>query len=394
MFNAHIRSGDIEKIMENMGVSPEGVELMGKKGRFYVIKLEDVPIKDAIILKQEALAVGGECALGWGVLTLNVESTDALLMLTERQMEILSNKMRYQPFNGKRIADELDALVKNFKKREYTLKAGDKEIRLPVAIMGILNVTPDSFSDGGLYYRTENAVERALQMLDEGAKIIDIGGESSRPGSPRVSVEEELKRVLPVLREIRDRTDAIISVDTYKPEVADKVLNEGADMINDIYGLRKEGMAEVIADHGAGVVIMHMQGDPENMQNDPKYEDVIADIMSFLRTQADKAINAGIDENSIVIDPGIGFGKTVEHNLRIINELNSFRSLGYPLLLGASRKSFIGKILDLPVEDRLEGSLAVASIAVEKGASILRVHDVKETWRAVEISKAIMESKV
>ncbi len=392
MFDVHIRSGDVEEIMKGMKVSPEGIELMGKKGRFYVIKLEDVPIKDAIILKQEALAVGGECALGWGVLTLEVDRTDALLMLTERQIEILSNKMRYQPFNGKRIADEIEMLLENHKKNEYLFKAREKSLKLPVAVMGILNVTPDSFSDGGRYYSKEKAVERALEMVEEGADIIDIGGESSRPGSPRVSAEEELERIMPVLRELRDRIDVMISVDTYKPEVADKALNAGADMINDIYGLRKEGMAETIADYGAGVVIMHMQGDPENMQTNPHYDDVIADIIAFLRKQSEKAIDAGIKPESIMVDPGIGFGKTVEHNLRIIKELDSFRSLGYPVLLGASRKSFIGRVLDLPVNERLEGSLAVASLAVEKGVSVLRVHDVKETVRAVRLVRAVMHS--
>ena len=392
MFNAHVRSGDIEKLMEMVGASSEGIELMGKKGRFYVVKLEGVPIKDAIILKQEALAVGGECALSWGVVGLNVDSTDAILMLTERQMEILAEKMRYQPFHGKDIAEEVIMAVKNYGKRRYRFNARGKVMELPVAVMGILNVTPDSFSDGGKFNEPEKAVERALEMIEEGADIIDIGGESSRPGSPRISAEEELNRVMPVLKELRERSDVTISVDTYKPEVAEKVLNAGADMINDIYGLRKEGMARVIAEHGAGVAIMHMQGDPENMQNNPTYGDVIGEIAGFLRKQVEKALDAGIDPNSIAVDPGIGFGKTVEHNLMIMNELDSFRSLGYPVLIGASRKSFIGRTLNLPVEERLEGSLAMATVAVMKGAGMIRVHDVRETVRAVRMVQAVMGS--
>lgn len=391
MFNAHIRnSGDVEEIMEISGVSPEGIELMGKKGRFNIIKLEGVPIKDAIILKQEALAVGGECALHWGVLGLNVEKTDAVLMLTERQAEILANKMRYQPFHGKKIAEEIESAISMYKRRKYRFKAGKKELNLPLAVMGILNVTPDSFSDGGRYDKPDIAVKRAMEMVDQGADIIDIGGESSRPGSERVSAQEELDRVMPVIKGIRELSDIAISVDTYKPEVAEKALNAGADIINDIYGLRKEGMAEVVADHSAGAVIMHMQGDPENMQDNPTYRDVIGDIMGFLRKQAEKAVEKGISERSIAIDPGIGFGKTVEHNLSIIRELDSFLSLGYPVLIGVSRKSFIGKTLNLPVEERMEASIAVAAISVMKGASIIRAHDVKETLRAVRIAEAVL----
>lgn len=390
MFNAHIRNcGDLEEIMEKIGVSPEGVELMSKKGRFYIIKIEGLPIKDAIILKQEALSTGAECALSWGVVGLNVEKTDALLMLTERQAEILMRKMREQPFNGKRIADEVEDAVKAYKKRKYRFRAGNRRLELPAAVMGILNVTPDSFSDGGRYLEPERAVERAREMLRNGAEIIDIGGESSRPGSKRIDAEEELSRIIPVIEDIRDETDTIISVDTYKPEVADKALSAGADMINDIYGLRKEGMAETAAEYGAGMVIMHMQGDPENMQNNPHYEDVVGEITGFLRNQAEKAIKAGIAPESIVLDPGIGFGKTVKHNLEIMKELDSFRSLGYPVLIGASRKSFIGKTLDLPVEERLEASLAMAALAVSKGVSIIRAHDVKETVRAVRMVMAV-----
>ena len=387
-FNAHVRN-DAESVMQGIGVSPEGMELMAKKGSLYLIKLENVPLKDAIILKQEALSVGGECAVSWGVVGLSVERTDALLMLTERQAEILLRKMREQPFNGKNIAEEVERAIEAYKKRRYTFRAGKRKIDLPVAVMGILNVTPDSFSDGGRYDRPERALERAMQMIDEGANIIDIGGESSRPSSPRISAEEELNRIMPVLEGIRGETDVIISVDTYKPEVADKALNAGADMINDIYGLRKEGMAETIADYDAGIAIMHMQGDPDNMQKNPQYEDVIGEIMEFLGAQAGKALKAGISPESIALDPGIGFGKTVEHNLRIMKELDSFRSLGYPVLVGVSRKSFIGKTLDLPVEERLEGSLAMAALAISKGAGIIRAHDVKETLRAVRMAMKI-----
>ncbi len=387
-FNAHLRE-DIEASMSDVGASPEGIELMSKKGRIYPIFLRDVPLRDAIIMKQEALAVGGDCAVSWGVVGLSADKTDALLLLTERQLEIFASKMEFQPFNGKKISEEVRDVVDNQKKSKYSFRAGDKEIELPFAVMGILNVTPDSFSDGGRYDRPDAAIERALQMVEEGASIIDVGGESSRPGSPRVSAEEELRRIMPVIKGIREVSDIPLSVDTYKPEVAEKALNAGADIINDIYGLRKDGMAELIAEHGAGVIIMHMKGDPDNMQKNPEYDDVISEIIAFLDLQAEKAIEAGISPESIAIDPGIGFGKTLEHNLRIIRELRAFRSLGFPVLLGASRKSFIGMSLDLPVQDRKEPSVAVACMGLQRGASIFRVHDVKETFRALRMVKFI-----
>ncbi len=388
MFNAHIRNeAKLKSLMESIGVSPEGIDLMSKKGRHYIIKLENVPIKDAIILKQEALSVGGDCALSWAVLGLNTDSTDAVLLLTERQIEILTKKMEYQPFNGKRIAEEIRETIGNYEKESAFALQGRK-MRLP-AVMGILNVTPDSFSDGGKYHDFERAVERGKQMVKEGADIIDIGGESSRPGSRRVSAAEEMERIIPVIEALREETDVIISVDTYKPEVAERAIDAGADMINDIYGLRKEGMSELIAEHGVGVVIMHMQGDPENMQENPSYGDVVGEVIEFLRKQTEIAVKAGIERKSIVIDPGIGFGKTVEHNLQIMKEVGAFRSLGYPVLIGASRKSFIGKTLDLPVEERLEASVAMASLAAAKGASIIRAHDVRETVRAVKMIMAV-----
>ncbi len=393
MFNAHIRkSENIEEVMKQIGVSPEGVELMGKKGRFYLIKLEGLPIRDAIILKQEALAVGGDCALNWGVVGLSVERTDALLMLAERQIEILAEKMRFQPFDGNAIADEVENSLKAYERKKYNFEFRGRSMKIPVAVMGILNVTPDSFSDGGRYDKPDAAIERAIRMVEEGAEIIDIGGESSRPGSRRLSAAEELERIIPVLAGIKDISDIPVSVDTYKPEVAEKALDKGAEIINDIYGLRKKGMAEVIADYNAGTIIMHMQGDPENMQKNPHYRDVIGDIIRFLRTQSDKAVKSGISPTSIAVDPGVGFGKTVEHNLKIMKELDSFRSLGYPVLVGASRKSFIGKTLNLPVEERLEGSLSMAALAVSKGASIIRTHDVRETVRAVKMMEAVMDA--
>ncbi len=256
-------------------------------------------------------------------------------------------------------------------------------------IMGILNVTPDSFSDGGLYYCFSDAVKRALQMHKEGADIIDVGGESTRPGAQAVPLKEEINRVVPVIKQLRKETEVIISIDTYKPEVAGEALEAGADLINDVYGLRQPGMLELVSEAKKPVVIMHMKGIPKTMQENPVYEDVVREVYDFLSAQRDKAFKAGLTPEQVIVDVGIGFGKTLEHNLELIRHLDYFKSLGCPILLGPSRKSFIGLILDLPVEERLEGTLAVVAIGVIKGANILRVHDVREALRAVKVADAL-----
>ncbi len=257
-------------------------------------------------------------------------------------------------------------------------------------IMGILNVTPDSFSDGGLYTDVDKAVSHAKEMIAQGATIIDIGAESSRPGSDPVSEEEELKRILPVLKRLASEVDVVLSIDTQKPGVARECLKLGAQVINDITGLADEKMMQVISEYNASVVIMHMQGEPRSMQQSPTYTDVVEDIISFFEERISAARNAGID--GVIVDPGIGFGKTVEHNLQILKKLEEFSSLGVPLLIGTSRKSFIGKISDIDVDERLEGTIASNVVAIMNGARIIRVHDVKECKRAVQIVDAIRSS--
>ena len=253
--------------------------------------------------------------------------------------------------------------------------------------MGILNVTPDSFSDSGLYFTADKAIKHAKQMVEDGADIIDIGGESSRPGSDPVSEGEELKRVKPVLERLIREVNVPMSIDTCKPKVADKCLKLGAGMVNDTNGLRNEEMVNVVAKYKVPVVIMHMKGNPKNMQENPVYEDVVVEIKNFLSEQINKAKNAGIRD--VIIDPGIGFGKKTEHNLQILKRLREFKDLNCPILVGPSRKSFIGDITGLPVNERLEGTLASISIAIMNGADIVRVHNVKECRRAVQIADAI-----
>lgn len=260
----------------------------------------------------------------------------------------------------------------------------------PAVIMGILNVTPDSFSDGGQYLDAGQAVEHARQMLLEGAEIIDIGGESTRPGAPEVSVEEELRRVLPVIERLRKETSAVISIDTQKPEVARVALESGAHIVNDIAANREDdAMWRLVAEIGAGYVAMHMQGTPQTMQNEPHYENVVAEVGAFFAERLARVQAADMRLEQVALDVGIGFGKTLEHNLRLLAGLRHFTSHGRPLLLGVSRKSFMGKLLGAEVADRLSPALACSVDALGQGAHIIRTHDVLETVRAVRMAEAI-----
>ena len=255
--------------------------------------------------------------------------------------------------------------------------------------MGILNVTPDSFSDGGLYRNVPEAVAQAERMIEAGADIIDIGGESTRPGSESVSLQEEMGRVLPVLDMLLAK-GVELSVDTIKPELAQEALKMGASIINDISGLQYNTLiAEYVATYDAKLVIMHMKGVPKTMQVDPGSKDIISEITDFFKEQIKIALRKGIKEENIILDPGIGFGKQLEDNIRILRELKKFKNLGFPLLIGASRKSMIGAICDAEVEQRLPGSLAIACVAAQRGANIVRVHDVAETIQALKIIEHI-----
>jgi len=254
-------------------------------------------------------------------------------------------------------------------------------------IMGILNITPDSFYDGGKYYNLSLAMSRVEQIIKEGADIIDIGGESSRPGSIRISLEEEEKRVIPVLKEIKKNyKDILVSIDTYKPEIAKIALDEGANIINDIYALRKPGMLETISKYDCYAVIMHMKGDPENMQNSPYYDNVVKEVTEFFKERLESVLNYNIKRERIILDPGIGFGKRLEDNIRLIEGIKRFKQeFNLPILIGLSRKSMIGLMLNKNVEDRKNGSVILNTIAMMNGADIIRVHDVKESYEIKKI---------
>lgn len=260
-------------------------------------------------------------------------------------------------------------------------------------VMGILNVTPDSFSDGGRFSDLERALQHALRMVEEGAAIIDVGGESTRPGSAEVSVEEELSRVIPLIEHLAPRIPVPISVDTSKPAVMRAAVEAGAGMINDVYALRREGAVETCARLKVPVCLMHMQGEPKVMQQQPTYHDVVQEVHDFLRERMEVCIASGISRERIVIDPGFGFGKSLAHNLSLLKHLQQFATLEVPILAGMSRKSMIGAVLDTPVDQRLIGSVTAAVLAAQRGASILRVHDVQETVHALRMVQA-MESAV
>lgn len=257
--------------------------------------------------------------------------------------------------------------------------------------MGVINVTPDSFSDGGKFLSQENAISQALDLIQQGADMIDIGGESTRPGAEKVSIEEEINRTVPVITTIRKLHPTItISIDTSKPQVMQAAIQAGANFINDVNALQSEGCIEIVAQSQLPVCLMHKKGQPKSMQINPEYDDVLAEVMEFFKVRLDNCLSAGIKQENIVLDPGIGFGKTLEHNLTLLKNIKQLKSLGYPILIGVSRKSMIGEILKEDVNNRLYGSLAIAQFAYTQGAEYLRVHDVKATSDVLKVTKALV----
>ena len=387
---AHLRvirnEEDSRKEMEAIGVEEGGIKIMVPKSFHYCIKFYGLEPQDAIIMKQEMLAAGGDVAISQYAIPPHGKKTDALVIGTKTQLRILSMKMKMQYERLNEAGEKISGLIESMEKTHEivigkTLRTGKRTL-----IMGILNVTPDSFYDGGKYSSVESALERAREMVEEGADIIDVGGESSRPGSLPVSKDEELSRILPVIKAISDELDVPISVDTYRAEVAEEAIKAGAGMVNDITAMGgDDGMAKVVSEHGVPICLMHMKGTPQNMQKNPHYDDTMAEITKFLHERAEYAMAKGIDEKNIILDPGIGFGKRtgegIEDNCEIIARLAELKSLGFPVLVGASRKTFIGNLSNTRVEERLEGSLGAEAMAIANGADILRVHDVKETKR-------------
>ena len=367
-----------EKEMIELEVCQEGIDIMVAKMRHLVFMARGLDPRAANILKQEMLSVDGEAAIPYHAISDLDKPTDCLISGTQRQFQIAIAKLIVQPFGLKELAEEL----------AFTIKALDRPRERP-KIIGILNVTPDSFSDGGKYLDSKAAIARAIEMERAGANIIDIGGESTRPGAEPVSPQEQLERVIPVIENLNLKIP--ISIDSRSSEVVEKALKAGASMVNLVGGLNSE-MAKILAQYEVPVILMHMLGEPDNMQDDPQYHDVMDEIMDWAREQIETAEKAGIGRGRIIIDPGIGFGKTLEHNLEIIRRLGELRILGVPILLGVSRKAFIGKILDAQVDKRLEGSLAAAVLGATNGADMVRVHDIEETVKALAIAHSIFHA--
>ncbi|MBD3366723.1 MAG: dihydropteroate synthase [Candidatus Eisenbacteria bacterium] len=387
---------DAAREMRAIDVSEGGIDAMTPKGRYLAVKVAGACVPAAHIIKQQMLSIGGEAAVARDVLTHGVDSTDIIIFGTFAQLRLLSEKLSWQPFDlprlGERIAALLDAVAGG---GGCTVRAGRFELDLGdhVHVMGILNVTPDSFSDGGSYPTPTAAVDRALEMVDEGADIIDIGGLSTRPGSSPCTEPEELDRIVPVVERLADRWQGPISVDTFRAPVAKACLDEGAVIINDVTALRgDDAMADTVASAGAACVLMHMRGDPETMQHDPSYDDLVGEVTGVLDGAVRRACDAGVGPGQIIVDPGLGFGKTTEDNLELLRRLPELASLGRPVLVGPSRKGFIGRVLDLPVEDRIEGTLATCAYAVAQGARIVRVHDVRPAVRTVSMVDACLVS--
>jgi dihydropteroate synthase len=377
--------------MKKMGVDPTGVRLMEGKTLHFNLKVEGIEPRTANLLKQEMLALGGDVAVDRRGLDCSTEKTDALLMGTQKHFEKLILKLEQYPTLNP-LGQSVKQTLKNISKTQYTIRCRKRTLTLGkrTLLMGVLNVTPDSFSDGGLFFDKDKAIFHGLRLVEEGADIIDIGGESTKPDSKPLELEEELRRVIPVIKSISAEVDVPISIDTYKSTVAQRAIEAGAEIINDISGLNFDpSLAKVASKEDTPLVLMHIRGTPETMQKNVHYDSLFSEILQYLKDSIQRAESAGLDPRQIIVDPGIGFGKTVEDNLLIIKNLNEFRILGKPILLGTSRKSFIGKILNAEVGERLEGTLSSITVGVLNGANIIRCHDALQAKRAIAVADAI-----
>lgn len=408
MHNARVLclSSDEDIAREMRLVNPEeaGIRHMLPKARHYAVKLERVRRPVAHVLKEAFLSQGGDAVVSREMITARADHSDVILLGTCKQYMGASRNLREQGFGCDKLADEIEAAVKAAGSapdrpeidpvRDTRLKPMWEAIGSRTVVMGIVNVTPDSFSDGGRYLDSGAAIAHALEMVEDGADILDVGGESTRPGAEPVQADDETKRVMPVIAELVKRTSVPISVDTTKSEVARAALDAGASIVNDISGASLDPqMPALIAERQCPAVLMHIQGTPRDMQRQPSYDDLMGEICAYLRSRIAALAEAGVDERLLILDPGIGFGKTVEHNLEILRRLRELKSIGRPILVGTSRKSTIGKVLgDLPADQRVEGTAATIAVAIANGADIVRVHDVREMARVARMTDAIVRT--
>ncbi|GAE01325.1 dihydropteroate synthase [Clostridium botulinum B str. Osaka05] len=379
--------------LSKIEVHEGSINIFMNKNSITPLKIFNVLAPAANIIKQELMALGGDCAINKYCVNCKVETSDIILLGTDRQYKKLLPKLKYMTFfRIQEIAVELENYIKNNGVVKTVLKDGREINYENLKVMGIINCTPDSFYEGSRKKSIEEALKTAEKMLKEGAEILDIGGESTRPGSDPIDEEEEIKRVVTVIREIKNKfKDAIISIDTYRANTAKAAIEAGADIVNDISAMKyDENMVKVVKEYNVPVILMHVKGKPKDMQIDPVYKDLMKEIHLYFSERIDYCRIHGITENKIILDPGIGFGKTVEHNLKIMNRIEELKSFNLPVLLAASRKATIGKVLgDLPTEERLEGTIALSCLAVDAGLQMMRVHDVKENTRAIRMLEAV-----
>ena len=383
---------EIAREIERTDSDPEGVGIMTRKGRIFPVRLHDVPLKASPLIKQELLSVGGDAAHARGIADHSVATSSVILLATWGQYRRLLPKLRRQPFHLAEVADEVDRALRGYvASGTRTLEGAHRSLSLGdrPRVMGILNVTPDSFSDGGRFLDPPDAVAAAIRMAEEGASIIDVGGESTRPGATPVSPEAEWARIGPVFDALRGRLSVPLSVDTRHAEVAAKALEAGADLVNDVEGLRTEEMRRVVARSGAAAIVVHLRGTPATMQDDLTYGDLRGEVFRALAEATDRGIRSGIAAEKLLVDPGLGFGKSAEQSLELLVHAGELRSLGYPVVIGASRKSFLGAVLgSSATAERLEVGLAAAVIAAERGVAVVRTHDVGPTVRALALVAA------
>ena len=365
-------------VLKALGVESGGVSIMAKKMELLYFFIKDLKTPAANILKQDALSIGAELAVPGGVILCEKPTYDCILIGTKKHMELLSRKELAQPFGLKIVAAELKKFLSTS--------------NYPTQIMGVINANDDSFFEGSRFV-ADDAVSQCEKMIEEGASIIDIGAVSSRPGADVVSADEELERMKPICDMIHAEKlyeKATFSVDSYTPDVVEYALNRGFTLINDITGASNDEIIKLTVKHEAKLCIMHMKGTPQTMQKDPTYDDVMVEVSRFFEERIAKCEALGLSRGNIILDVGIGFGKTLEHNLALIKNLTHFTHFGCELLIGASRKSMIDKIISTPTEERLAGTLAIHLKAVENGASIVRCHDVKEHQQALAVLEAML----
>ena len=383
--------------MASIGAHPGSLPIFAHKAQIIPYKLLGVRTPAANILKQEMLAAGGDAVVPTGCIVNNDKYVDVLLLGTLKQYKLLLKKLELMQYFGlKQVAQELGAAVAAALQKpllQTTLADGRVLTYDKMCVMGILNITPDSFYAGSRVPELDDVLNRAGLMLEQGAQILDIGGESTRPGSDSVDGDEERRRVLPVLEALRKAyPEAVLSVDTYRADTAEAAINAGADIINDISAMEAdERMLEVAVRTKAPIILMHMRGTPKNMQQNCQYQDVVQEVAVYLAERAQLLREQGVGKDKIILDPGIGFAKNVEQNLRLMRDLHVLTSFGYPVLLAASRKSTIGAVLGgVPASERLEGTIATSLQAVQAGAQMVRVHDVLENVRAIRMLEAIL----